>query len=283
MRLNCPKCEARYDVPGKNVPTSGREVQCSACGHTWFQTHPSLSNLHASVKDLALETETMPQESKVALAKSEPGAEISGRLDGTSSTPLSRLHPTVAEVLKEEARREVAVRAAENLEKRTESGKDKALLQTAPRFENAKSESNANPSIFFGSELAKSGGLHSQVTQVERASRDDLLPDLEEINSPPNPEKSKKRKFADKSGQLKRFSHNRMKRLGLVTGIVIVICFLLIYQFSIVISQAIPQSEQILEIYVQFVDRLRIISDQSIARAIAWLEIQAETIRGPKD
>ena len=88
---------------------------------------------------------------------------------------------------------------------------------------------------------------------------------------------------ADKSRQLKRFSHNRMERLGLVTGILIVICSLLIYQFSIVISQAIPQSEQILETYVQFVDRLRIISDQSIARAIAWLEIQAETIRGPKD
>ena len=74
-----------------------------------------------------------------------------------------------------------------------------------------------------------------------------------------------------------------MKRRGLVTGIMIVVCFFLIYQFSGDIVQTMPQSEQLLKVYVQLVDRLRIISDQWIGQAISWLGIQAEIILGPTE
>lgn len=37
MRLSCPGCGAQYEVEGAAIPGEGREVQCSACGHTWFQ------------------------------------------------------------------------------------------------------------------------------------------------------------------------------------------------------------------------------------------------------
>lgn len=40
MRLICPNCGAQYEVPGDVIPTSGRDVQCSNCSHTWFQMHP---------------------------------------------------------------------------------------------------------------------------------------------------------------------------------------------------------------------------------------------------
>lgn len=40
MRLSCPNCGAQYEVPLEVIPRAGRDVQCSNCGHTWFQIHP---------------------------------------------------------------------------------------------------------------------------------------------------------------------------------------------------------------------------------------------------
>lgn len=37
MRLVCPNCGAQYEVPDDVIPDSGRDVQCSNCGHTWFE------------------------------------------------------------------------------------------------------------------------------------------------------------------------------------------------------------------------------------------------------
>ncbi|GGL57141.1 zinc-ribbon domain-containing protein [Wenxinia marina] len=37
MRLICPNCDARYEVPDDAIPVGGREVQCSNCGHTWLE------------------------------------------------------------------------------------------------------------------------------------------------------------------------------------------------------------------------------------------------------
>ena len=37
MRLICPNCDAQYEVDAAMIPASGRDVQCSNCGKTWFQ------------------------------------------------------------------------------------------------------------------------------------------------------------------------------------------------------------------------------------------------------
>lgn len=37
MRLICPNCDAQYEVDDQVIPDGGRDVQCSNCGHTWFQ------------------------------------------------------------------------------------------------------------------------------------------------------------------------------------------------------------------------------------------------------
>lgn len=40
MQLACPNCDAKYEVPDDAIPEAGRDVQCSGCGHAWFQ-HPA--------------------------------------------------------------------------------------------------------------------------------------------------------------------------------------------------------------------------------------------------
>lgn len=37
MRLICPNCDAQYEVQDSVIPQTGRDVQCSNCGVTWFQ------------------------------------------------------------------------------------------------------------------------------------------------------------------------------------------------------------------------------------------------------
>lgn len=40
MRLVCPNCEAKYEVPDDAIPDTGRDVQCASCSHAWFQMRP---------------------------------------------------------------------------------------------------------------------------------------------------------------------------------------------------------------------------------------------------
>ncbi|MEO1309221.1 MAG: zinc-ribbon domain-containing protein, partial [Pseudomonadota bacterium] len=49
MRLICPSCGAQYDIDDHVMPSEGRDVQCSNCGHSWFQAPP------AAERDLAAE------------------------------------------------------------------------------------------------------------------------------------------------------------------------------------------------------------------------------------
>ena len=41
MRLVCPNCSAQYEIDGSMISDEGRDVQCSNCGHTWFELPPS--------------------------------------------------------------------------------------------------------------------------------------------------------------------------------------------------------------------------------------------------
>lgn len=42
MRLVCPNCDAQYEVEDGAIAEAGRDVQCSNCGHAWFQMPPDL-------------------------------------------------------------------------------------------------------------------------------------------------------------------------------------------------------------------------------------------------
>lgn len=63
MRLICPNCGAQYEVPTNVIPEGGRDVQCSNCGHTWFQAHPDDDPAPATEPD-------------AVAARAAPGAEV---------------------------------------------------------------------------------------------------------------------------------------------------------------------------------------------------------------
>jgi predicted Zn finger-like uncharacterized protein len=55
MRLICPNCGAQYEVAEDVIPDAGRDVQCSNCAHTWFET-PGASEARERGDDLVDET-----------------------------------------------------------------------------------------------------------------------------------------------------------------------------------------------------------------------------------
>lgn len=69
MRIICPSCLAEYEVDDAAIPQSGRDVQCSNCGHAWFQPGPA-----QPPRD---DTDTGPEPGPDP-AEPEPGVAVSG-------------------------------------------------------------------------------------------------------------------------------------------------------------------------------------------------------------
>lgn len=81
MRLSCPNCGAQYEVPAEVIPQDGRDVQCSNCGHTWFQLHPD--------DDIELARETgasLPDEGWSP--ETEPAMPAAGMVDDPAAAAL---------------------------------------------------------------------------------------------------------------------------------------------------------------------------------------------------
>jgi predicted Zn finger-like uncharacterized protein len=94
MRLTCPDCAAQYEVPETAIPAGGRDVQCAACGATWMQQRPEAAPAAEGPG---------PAEPDAVTPTPPPQAEPAQR----------RLDPEVADILRSEAARERAQRAAE--------------------------------------------------------------------------------------------------------------------------------------------------------------------------
>ncbi len=85
MRLICPNCDAQYEVDDAAIPAAGRDVQCSSCGHGWFQAHPGVEAERAAESAL----------------HDAPAAEtVLARLSATDDGPAG--DPVIADVVKED-------------------------------------------------------------------------------------------------------------------------------------------------------------------------------------
>lgn len=97
MRLTCPNCDAQYEVDASLIPRTGRDVQCSNCGNTWFQ--PPAGADKALARDLGRpvdDDENTPQ----------PAAPRTER-------PAQKTDDKAMGILREEAEREMSAREAE--------------------------------------------------------------------------------------------------------------------------------------------------------------------------
>lgn len=114
IRLVCPGCAAEYRLSDAAIPSQGREVECSACGHVW----------HAA-----------PPTQRLTLAQALPPAQEPSAPDPSRTTfpagnapALSRALPSsVLDILRDEVEHERRARAAE-----TEGQDTRAAVSPAP-------------------------------------------------------------------------------------------------------------------------------------------------------
>lgn len=253
MRLICPNCDAQYEVADDVIPTSGRDVQCSNCGHVWFEHRKEHTPRDAS---------------ETAAADVEHDAPT-GDQDGPG--PVRReLDPKVADILREEAALESKARArsAAPLESQPDLGLDAAApVEVRPA-------STAQP--FVRDEIAKRETATSPSTP-DPAPRRDRLPDIEDINST--------LRTADATGldpvPDDALAYNPPPeggsgfRRGFSLMLVLAACLISVYALAPQIAQSMPQADPYLSAYVAQVDTARTWLDARVSVVLSWLDAVA--------
>jgi len=272
MRLICPNCGAQYEVEDSVIPENGRDVQCSNCGHTWYQRHPGMETKPApkpaaqptvepevtspAAKDVEPTPGEAPQ-SEAAQTEAEPSVEPSLR---PRRRPLDK---EVANILREEAEREAAVRARE----------------TAPPIESQPGLGLETPDdSAIRDRMAKLRGQGEETAAPEDAEplkkgskRRDLLPDIEELNSTLTAEPEEP---GSAEGEIVQEEKRRSGfRIGFSLTVLLFAAMALVYVYSPKITDAYPQSADYLAAYVDWVNGIRQGIDAILQRAVDKLTI----------
>ncbi|MEP5728451.1 MAG: zinc-ribbon domain-containing protein [Sulfitobacter sp.] len=272
MRLNCPNCDAQYEVPDEVVPTSGRDVQCSNCGQTWFQNHPD----HMPVED----------ETEIVVDGPAPDEEVSPPPPPpppNKEPERKQLDPAVADILRQEAEAEFEARQKRQ-SGTLESQPDLGLAETTERAPALSVEDEADRRAQDAkNRMARLRGEPEHATEAAAAaaaisSRRELLPDIEEINSTlrndaaANGVDAETREEIGAGGQRKRRSGFKTGFYGVV---ILAIVLALVYLFAPQIAEAVPAVDPVLNAYVAWVDQMRLIFDGQIRDMLSWLDKQA--------
>jgi predicted Zn finger-like uncharacterized protein len=299
MRLICPNCDAQYEVDDSAIPEGGRDVQCSNCGHGWFQLPLGLAE--------EIEAETELFGAPDAEPSSGPAASISAPAETDAAPPppdspngLDDLvtRPTAADpdaaagmasvaaqdeesepappppdatiprraldesllaVLKEEAEREAAARRAEKRPIETQT--DLGLEETG----NAAALRERLARL-----RAPEPEPEPEVTD-RPAARRDLLPDIEEINSTLRAS-SENRAADDQTAAPPSARRSSGFRSGFFLMLFLAVIAASAYVAAPRISQQFPAAEGAMTTYVNGVNRLRAALDGLLLRATGGLQ-----------
>lgn len=300
MRLICPNCGAEYEVPVEVVPTTGRDVQCSNCGDTWFQHHPDhmpddLVDQQARAADYADEqAQASPAPGSFAEDQddfddgwsADDDLSDDGLGDGADDEtdvdmpvpeehqPLRRrpLKPEVKSILQEEAEYEGRVRQGDPLESQPELGLSAPI--PAPPLRESVAESRL--ARVRQNEIAKEPPKAKPAD--EPAPRRELLPDIEEINSTLRRKGETMRRPEGRASRSKAKQKKSGFRRGFFSILILAIVAAVIYLQAPKIATAIPQLSNAMTTYVTNVDKARLWLDEKATILAEKLDVMSEGV-----
>jgi len=250
MRLTCPNCGAQYEVPDDVIPESGRDVQCSNCGDTWFQFHPDHTPDDAPNED----------------NEDTQSWDAPDNADEEDLGPIQRkeLDDSVTSVLREEADRETRARAAETggLESQPDLGLDSGNDEVDRRSREARDR------------MARLRGETSDPDDfgIDPTSRRDLLPDIEEINSSLRSESEESPAMDPSEAYPEEEPSSGGFRRGFLLVIILAAILVSLYVFAPKISAMVPQLDGVLSDYVNAVNTWRVWLDGQVSNLMLWLD-----------
>jgi predicted Zn finger-like uncharacterized protein len=279
MRLSCPNCGAQYEVADDVIPTGGRDVQCSNCGHTWFE-QPSAS----VAAELGSEAETAPVPEPIAepAPTPEPEPEPTPEPEPVRESPKPReMASDVTDILRQEVEYEKSAREAEtntletqpDLDLSHNPDEDRRSREARDRLARLRGEPETADAEAVGAAV---GAVMAQDTNTPRR---ELLPDIEEINSTLRPDNTANTAVDyDSDTERPRGGFRR----GFMYVVIIALIALAIYVFAPQVSAAVPQIEPYLTSYAEWVDGLRILLDQQLQQLIEGAQSTPATEPNPE-
>ncbi|WP_294619865.1 zinc-ribbon domain-containing protein [uncultured Roseovarius sp.] len=301
MRLICPNCGAQYEVPDEVIPETGRDVQCSNCGDTWFQNHPDHpapeqepeptpepepeQSGHQDVTwdspqdeagDTPSEPVTAPEPEPEQADASQGDDEDADDHDGENDTPeppRRQLDPAIADVLREEAEHEREARAAETGGLETQP--DLGLTQDQDDEDRRTRESRARMARLRGEPEDQSPASVPEAEDIDPSSRRNLLPDIDEINSSLDASTVGSHHESMASDDIDDLQPAPPRKSGFKRGfsyaVLLALILLAVYNFAPQIAEMVPSLAGPLETYVEQVNGLRVMLDEQFGWLGDWV------------
>lgn len=271
IRLVCPNCRARYDVPSDVIPEAGRDVQCSNCGETWFEG-PAAQDGGPPPRDPPVAT---MDDAAPDGAAARPAAQMdTDTYPGMDTAPED-------DIGEDETQAATAKRPALSEEAAAIFAEERALesRRRAQRQEAVESQPD------LGLDTPESGGRAARAREARdrmarlrdesgdttaprrsRESRRDLLPDVDEITQSLKGGAYLKPKPASPRPDM-RDAPPRGFGAGFLTAIILGGLVGTLYAYAGDLGAAAPQAQPALDILVQYGDAARI-----------WLDGQSRTL-----
>lgn len=239
------------------IPESGRDVQCSNCGETWFQDHPS------NPQGARPAEETAPGENEPEQADWTEPEDTADDAPGTGSAGTGagrqRLDPELADVLREEAEREARARAADSgggLETQPDLGLSSGEEDTRSR------QARERMARLRGATTPDEAPGQEDAPGMEPPSRRNFLPDIEELDpavaSGPRDEKADPSARDGSAAAAPDTGRPGGFRRGMRLAIVLAIIATAVYIFAPRIATLLPAASEPLSAYVEAVNDLRV-------------------------
>ena len=278
-------------MPADVIPAEGRDVQCSNCQETWFQTHPDTepqTDVAQTLKEHFAQTEpeaapVPPQTDAVSepdpiddeferalnqeldtIAEDDPESSPAPAI--THERSKREIDPSVADILREEAQREREQRAAETFEHQ-----DEFALDT----DEPTSDPQPKKSGYIDPKFDDLDEMYKDTASDAPASRRDLLPDIEEINSTLRRDK----KSAGKEVPETQAQKNASGRSGFRAAIILLLLAVAVYAYADLITSNVPQLAPYLDAYVAQIDQWRAALSDQTSGFLTWLQAQADQAR----
>lgn len=250
MRLTCPSCNAQYEVDDAVIPRAGRDVQCSACGNTWFQ-YPREIALQMREADLDDDDDDDIEIDHEHEDESSETAGIAAALRDPDRK--QRIDKKVLDVLREEADREMEERRRANSGIETQG--DLGLSRPT--------RSKAAPQPIYGEDDPEEPDLPPleddiDDDQPEQApkNRRNLLPNIEELSSTLAPG-GEARELTEDLPEAAASGGNAGFGKGITFVLLIALACVLVYIFAPLIANLVPALRGALITYVGLIDSAR--------------------------